>query len=195
LPNPKDLPSSLVQLRIAVWTGDTRDTRPEPDDGDEDDDPLFDSTREYVEQIDRYKEHQGKPITVPKKSYSRSPAMCTVCGEAFAATSRNKTLTCSPSCLKTLVWRTSRPDKIACSICGEPFQSIRGAKVCPKKDCRNAARRKTVSQQGPVSSPINSEISRLRDQSQENGPASCTTPSRSSSIAIWSNRNVGLHYA
>jgi hypothetical protein len=33
---------------------------PEPRDGDEDDDPLFDSTREYVEQIDRYKEHQGK---------------------------------------------------------------------------------------------------------------------------------------
>jgi hypothetical protein len=34
---------------------------PEPDVGDEDDDPLFDSTRDYVEQIDRYKEHQGKP--------------------------------------------------------------------------------------------------------------------------------------
>jgi len=31
LPNPKDLPSSLVQLRIAVWTGDTRDTRPKPE--------------------------------------------------------------------------------------------------------------------------------------------------------------------
>jgi hypothetical protein len=28
---------------------------------DEDDDPLFDSTRDYIEQIDRYKEHQGKP--------------------------------------------------------------------------------------------------------------------------------------
>jgi putative ABC transport system substrate-binding protein len=28
LPTSKDLPSSLVQLRIAVWTGDTRDTRP-----------------------------------------------------------------------------------------------------------------------------------------------------------------------
>ena len=27
----KGLPSSLVQLRIAVWTGVTRDTRPEPD--------------------------------------------------------------------------------------------------------------------------------------------------------------------
>ncbi len=34
---------------------------PEPDDGDEDDDPLFDSTRNYVEQIDCYKEYQGKP--------------------------------------------------------------------------------------------------------------------------------------
>jgi hypothetical protein len=28
LPNPKGPPSSLVQLRIAVWTGVTRDTRP-----------------------------------------------------------------------------------------------------------------------------------------------------------------------
>jgi hypothetical protein len=121
---------------------------PEPDDGDEDGDPLFDSTREYVEQIDRYKEHQGKPTSVPKKSYSRSPATCTICGNAFEATSRNKTLTCSASCLKMLAWRTSRPDKIACSICGEPFQSIRGAKVCPNNDCRNAARRKPVSQQG-----------------------------------------------
>jgi hypothetical protein len=33
----------------------------EPEDGDEDDDPLFDSTRDYVEQIDRFKEHQAKP--------------------------------------------------------------------------------------------------------------------------------------
>jgi hypothetical protein len=34
---------------------------PEPDEGDEDDDPLFDSTRDYVEQADRYKQHQGQP--------------------------------------------------------------------------------------------------------------------------------------
>jgi hypothetical protein len=33
---------------------------PEPDEGDEDVDPLFDSTRDYVEQIDRFKAHQGK---------------------------------------------------------------------------------------------------------------------------------------
>jgi hypothetical protein len=34
---------------------------PEPADGDEDADPLFDSGREYVEQIDRFKRHQDKP--------------------------------------------------------------------------------------------------------------------------------------
>ena len=34
---------------------------PEPADGDEDGDPLFDSGRDYVEQIDRFKAHQGKP--------------------------------------------------------------------------------------------------------------------------------------
>jgi len=35
---------------------------PEPADGDEYDDPLFDSSRDYVEQIDRYKAHEDKPI-------------------------------------------------------------------------------------------------------------------------------------
>jgi hypothetical protein len=36
---------------------------PEPVEGDDDPDPLFDSRRaSYVEQIDRYKRHQGKPI-------------------------------------------------------------------------------------------------------------------------------------
>jgi hypothetical protein len=43
------------------------DEEPEPEitcpefDADEDEDPLFDSTRDYIEQIDRYKAHQGKP--------------------------------------------------------------------------------------------------------------------------------------
>jgi hypothetical protein len=36
---------------------------PEPRPGNEDPDPMFKSTRGYVEQIDRYKRHQGKPIT------------------------------------------------------------------------------------------------------------------------------------
>jgi hypothetical protein len=41
---------------------------PEPEDGEEDSDPLFDSTRGYVEQVDRYKEHQGKPTTRKKRN-------------------------------------------------------------------------------------------------------------------------------
>ena len=35
---------------------------PEPADADEWPDPLFDSTRDYVEQMDRYKAFQGRPI-------------------------------------------------------------------------------------------------------------------------------------
>jgi hypothetical protein len=31
LPNPKGPPSSLVQLRTAVWMGDADGTRPSPD--------------------------------------------------------------------------------------------------------------------------------------------------------------------
>src|SRR5262249_4441570 len=34
---------------------------PDPAEGDEDADPLFDSSRSYVDQIDRYRRQQGKP--------------------------------------------------------------------------------------------------------------------------------------
>jgi hypothetical protein len=44
---------------------------PEPEEGDEDLDPLFDSTRDYVEQMDRYKEHQGKPTE--RRAYASRP--------------------------------------------------------------------------------------------------------------------------
>jgi hypothetical protein len=55
-----------------------RDQQPEleiecPDfEAEEDDDPLFDSTREYVEQMDVYKEYQGKP-TERKERSPRQP--------------------------------------------------------------------------------------------------------------------------
>jgi hypothetical protein len=34
---------------------------PVPDAADPNDDPLFDSTRSYIDQIDRFKEFQGRP--------------------------------------------------------------------------------------------------------------------------------------
>ena len=44
---------------------------PEPADGDEDGDPLFASTRSYVQQVDRFKLHQQKPILVHRSSGGR----------------------------------------------------------------------------------------------------------------------------
>jgi hypothetical protein len=43
---------------------------PEPRAGDEDDNPLFDSNRSYVEQMDRYKKHQSKPTQ--RQAYGQS---------------------------------------------------------------------------------------------------------------------------
>jgi hypothetical protein len=41
---------------------------PEPSEPNEDPDPLFDSRRSYLEQIDRYKRHQGKPTSDRRKA-------------------------------------------------------------------------------------------------------------------------------
>jgi hypothetical protein len=53
---------------------------PEPDEGDEDDDPLYDSTRDYLSQIDAYREHQGKgdDETTLRPQH---PLTCEVCGK------------------------------------------------------------------------------------------------------------------
>jgi hypothetical protein len=45
---------------------------PEPAEGDEDPDPLFDSTRSYVEQIDRYKQHQDRPTARKRNGADQS---------------------------------------------------------------------------------------------------------------------------
>ena len=65
---------------------------PEPRDADEDDDPLFDSTRDYVTQVDRYKKHQDKPIE--RTTY---PKVCVVCDTAFTATRKDNKY-CSDKC-------------------------------------------------------------------------------------------------
>ena len=55
---------------------------PEPVAGAEDPDPLFDSRRGYVEQVDRYKRHQDKPIERKFKTMTRK---CRQCGKDFIA--------------------------------------------------------------------------------------------------------------
>jgi hypothetical protein len=81
---------------------------PVPDHGDEDPDPLFDSTREYLDQIDRYKEHQGKPTeATTHERICANPK----CGKSFAARS-SRALTCSVAC-KSAVQRSRRRDAVA----------------------------------------------------------------------------------
>ena len=65
---------------------------PEPREGDEDDDPLFDSTRDYVEQVDRYKQHQGKPT-----GRKLTSLVCEICGKSYEA-QRSNSRACSKEC-------------------------------------------------------------------------------------------------
>jgi hypothetical protein len=44
---------------------------PEPRPADEHSDPLYDSTREYIAQVDRFKRHQGKPIGRKRRETDR----------------------------------------------------------------------------------------------------------------------------
>ena len=65
------------------------------------DDPLLDSTREYVEQIDRYKNHQGKRIDrKPRVVTKQHSLVCTICGAAFKAKRENAKF-CSRACNAT----------------------------------------------------------------------------------------------
>ena len=95
---------------------------PEPDEGDEDDDPLFDSTREYVEQVDRYKEHQGK--RTERKSYDTFQATCIVCNKPFEATKRKKVNTCSKNC-KAKLQRGLASSSATCVVCGKSFKATK----------------------------------------------------------------------
>jgi hypothetical protein len=63
---------------------------PEPQEGYEDDDPLYDSSRGYLDQLERYRRHQGKaaPRGLRERtvSYDR---VCLWCDTPFTATAAN----------------------------------------------------------------------------------------------------------
>jgi hypothetical protein len=118
----KDLDAEAPDIDAYDW--------PQPDDGDEDDDPLFDSTRDFIEQTDRYKEHQDKPTESTRKAYDFFPAKCASCGAEFEATSRNELMACSNNCSEKLRRLRDAPPPIPCVVCNTPFKSIRGATTC-----------------------------------------------------------------
>lgn len=80
---------------------------PEPAQGDEDDDPLFDSTRDYIEQIDRFKRHQDKPTTRKIRNIKTIGCTCSECGETFMA-SRPDVTCCSAACRMACNRRTQK---------------------------------------------------------------------------------------
>jgi hypothetical protein len=72
---------------------------------------LFDSTRDYVEQIDRYKEHQDKPTEAREPVYKQWTCACAVCGTPFHTTRANKKY-CSALCYE----RAHSETRAACGL-------------------------------------------------------------------------------
>jgi hypothetical protein len=84
-----------VEADLAAELPSADDYRwPEPKDGVEDDDPLYDSSRDYFEQLARYREHQGKPEDAGFKLYDLT---CAGCGKPFQSR-RPHAETCSKAC-------------------------------------------------------------------------------------------------
>jgi hypothetical protein len=76
---------------------------PEPAEGEEHDDPLFDSTRTYLDQIERYHQHQGKTTEVELWQDRKITCVCARCGKDFpASASRKQAKVCSPACRTAL---------------------------------------------------------------------------------------------
>jgi hypothetical protein len=70
---------------------------PEPAEGDEEDDALYDSTRGYVEQVDLFRAHCGDDTDVGLAADRVLTKMCKLCGAVFTTPTKKK-LFCSPGC-------------------------------------------------------------------------------------------------
>jgi hypothetical protein len=58
----------------------------------EDDNPLYDSKRGYLDQLDRYHEHQGKAKLTKLRNCQSYPHVCTNCGKKFMSIKRDQEL-------------------------------------------------------------------------------------------------------
>jgi hypothetical protein len=82
---------------------------PEAAEGDEDDDALYVSTRDYVEQVDVYRAHRGKDEDIGRAIDQLAVKTCIRCGKSFS-TSHPRQLYCDNSCADKahVASRTSR---------------------------------------------------------------------------------------
>jgi hypothetical protein len=106
---------------------------PEPEEGLEHDDPLFDSTRSYVEQVARYHEHQGKEPELILARDRMIDRVCIHCRTTFSCAAGTARLFCSKDC-KLTSRRGKREVKVynvSCSECGNSFTAKKAhARVC-----------------------------------------------------------------
>ncbi len=59
---------------------------PEAAEGVEDPDPMYDSTRSYMDQITRYREHRDEPVEVGLWQDRKFDLVCQRCGKNFTST-------------------------------------------------------------------------------------------------------------
>ena len=84
---------------------------------DDDPDPLFDSTRDFIEQINRYKRHQGKRIDRAPRTFSyRHHLICGQCKKQFEAR-KSDTKFCGARC-RNRFWQSqnSKPSRSAATV-------------------------------------------------------------------------------
>jgi hypothetical protein len=70
---------------------------PEAAEGDEDDDALYDSTRGYVEQVDRFRDYRGDDVDTGLAIDRVVIKTCALCGESFSTANPRKVF-CSSRC-------------------------------------------------------------------------------------------------
>jgi hypothetical protein len=125
---------------------------PEPDEYLGDDDAMFDSTRDFVEQTDRLKEHQGKSIERrPTRARTGHKATCANpdCDKPNREfiSYKSNTKTCSDKCRSAVQRARNRGEappstrgggqKCKCKYCNKPFTSgRRDATCCGKRECQ-----------------------------------------------------------
>ncbi|WMT79501.1 hypothetical protein [Bradyrhizobium sp. Ash2021] len=80
---------------------------PEAAEADEDDDPLYNSRRSYVEQVDRFRKHQGKDIEVTLSRDRMISKICIECGNSFSTFATNRKV-CGPDCLEKRGYRVRK---------------------------------------------------------------------------------------
>ena len=92
-------------------------------------------TRDYVEQIDRYKEHQGK--TIERKTTEK---VCLQCGETFDAV-RKDAMYCSKKCRELFGYYKRTGGKVTekvCLECGTTFSVTRKNTMFCSTKCNSA---------------------------------------------------------